>query len=177
MAREHQAQRQKLPVTRNSITHKFQVGDTEGYVIVGLYEDKMPGELFITIAKEGSTLSGLMDSFAMMTSMALQYGVPLRVLCDKFSHVRFEPSGWSGNEQIGYARSIMDYLFRWMAIRFLGDDPKQVREELPGDVKLEQKQTSTADPSAPSCKNCGAIMERAGSCYSCRQCGNTSGCS
>ena len=91
------------------------MGGQEGYVTVGLYEDGLPGELFIRMAKEGSTVSGLMDSFATAVSLALQYGVPLRVLCDKFSHTRFEPSGWSGNPKIGYAKSLMDYLFRLCA--------------------------------------------------------------
>ena len=101
------------------MTHHFSVGGQEGYVTVGLYEDGLPGELFIRMAKEGSTVSGLMDSFATAVSLALQYGVPLQILCDKFSHTRFEPSGWSGNPKIGYAKSLMDYLFRWLELRFL----------------------------------------------------------
>src|SRR5260370_42018917 len=112
-------QRRRLPDERRAITHHFSVGGQEGYVTVGLYEDGQPGEVFIKMAKEGSTVSGLMDSFATAVSLALQYGVPLRVLCDKFSHSRFEPSGWSGNPRIGYAKSIMDYLFRWISFRFL----------------------------------------------------------
>src|SRR5208337_1976638 len=102
-----------------SITHKFKVADHEGYLTVGLYRDGMPGELFITMAKEGSTVSGLMDSFACATSIALQHGVPLKLLCEKFAHTRFEPSGWSNNPDIGYAKSIMDYIFRWLQLRFL----------------------------------------------------------
>ena len=93
--------------------------DTKGYLTVGLYKDGMPGELFITMAKEGSTVSGLMDSFACATSIALQHGVPLKLLCEKFAHTRFEPSGWSNNPDIGYAKSIMDYIFRWLQLRFL----------------------------------------------------------
>jgi ribonucleoside-diphosphate reductase alpha chain len=104
------AVRRRLPDERHSLTHHFCVGGQEGYVTVGLYEDGLPGELFIRMAKEGSTVSGLMDSFATAVSLALQYGVPLRVLCDKFSHTRFEPSGWSGNPKIGYAKSMMDYV-------------------------------------------------------------------
>ena len=104
------AVRQRLPDERHSLTHHFSAGGQEGYVTVGLYEDGLPGELFIRIAKEGSTVSGLMDSFATAVSLALQYGVPLRVLCDKFSHTRFEPSGWSGNPKIGYAKSLTDYV-------------------------------------------------------------------
>ncbi len=104
------AVRRRLPDERHSLTHHFSVGGQEGYVTVGLYEDGLPGEMFIRMSKEGSTVSGLMDSFATAVSLALQYGVPLQVLCDKFSHTRFEPSGWSGNPKIGYAKSLMDYV-------------------------------------------------------------------
>jgi ribonucleoside-diphosphate reductase alpha chain len=119
--------RKKLPDERSAVTHKFSVGGHEGYITVGLYEEGQPGEIFITMAKEGSTVSGLMDSFATAISLALQYGVPLKVLCDKFSHTRFEPSGWSRNPEIGYAKSLMDYIFRWLALRFLPHDaqPKE----------------------------------------------------
>ena len=119
--------RRKLSDERHAFTHKFSVGGHEGYLTVGLYEDGQPGEIFITMAKEGSTVSGLMDSFATAISLALQYGVPLKVLCDKFSHTRFEPSGWSTNPNIGYAKSLMDYIFRWLALKFLPQDaqPKE----------------------------------------------------
>jgi ribonucleoside-diphosphate reductase alpha chain len=113
------AQRHRLPDERLSITHKFSVGGHEGYLTVGLYKDGMPGELFITMAKEGSTVSGLMDSFACAVSLALQHGVPLKLMCEKFAHTRFEPSGWSHNQDIGFAKSIMDYIFRWLQLRFL----------------------------------------------------------
>jgi ribonucleoside-diphosphate reductase alpha chain len=113
------ALRHRLPAERASITHKFSLSGHEGYVTVGLYPNGTPGEIFIRMAKEGSTISGLMDSFATAVSMCLQHGVPLKLLCEKFAHTRFEPSGWTGNEQIGYAKSIMDYLFRWMQLRFL----------------------------------------------------------
>ncbi|MGA9979617.1 MAG: vitamin B12-dependent ribonucleotide reductase, partial [Candidatus Sulfotelmatobacter sp.] len=113
------AVRHKLQEERASITHKFKVGDHEGYITVGLYPDGEPGELFITMAKEGSTVSGLMDSFALAVSIALQHGVPLKLFCEKFAHTRFEPSGWSGNPELGYAKSIMDYIFRWLQMRFL----------------------------------------------------------
>jgi ribonucleoside-diphosphate reductase alpha chain len=113
------AVRHRLPGERASITHKFGIGGHEGYITVGLYPNGQPGEIFIRMAKEGSTISGLMDSFATAISLSLQHGVPLKVLCEKFAHTRFEPSGWTGNEQIGYAKSIMDYLFRWMQLRFL----------------------------------------------------------
>ena len=113
------AVRHKLQEERASITHKFKVGDHEGYITVGLYPNGKPGELFITMAKEGSTVSGMMDSFALAVSIALQHGVPLELFCEKFAHTRFEPSGWSGNPDIGYAKSIMDYIFRWLQLRFL----------------------------------------------------------
>jgi ribonucleoside-diphosphate reductase alpha chain len=113
------AVRHKLQEERASITHKFKVGDHEGYVTVGLYPNGDPGELFVTMAKEGSTVSGLMDSFALAVSISLQHGVPLKLFCEKFAHTRFEPSGWSGNADIGYAKSIMDYIFRWLQLRFL----------------------------------------------------------
>jgi ribonucleoside-diphosphate reductase alpha chain len=113
------AVRHKLQEERRSLTHKFKVGDHEGYITVGLYPDGQPGELFITMAKEGSTVSGLMDSFALAVSIALQHGVELKLFCEKFAHTRFEPSGWSGNPDIGYAKSIMDYIFRWLQMRFL----------------------------------------------------------
>ena len=111
--------RRRLPAERQAITHKFAIADHEGYLTVGLYEDGTPGEIFLKMAKEGSTVSGLMDSFATVVSMALQYGVPLQALCAKFSHARFEPSGFTGNPEIPIAKSIMDYIFRWMASRFL----------------------------------------------------------
>jgi ribonucleoside-diphosphate reductase alpha chain len=118
----YQPVRRKLPDERNAVTHKFGIGGHEGYITVGLYEDGTPGELFITMAKEGSTISGLMDSFATAVSYALQYGVPLKFFVDKFSHVRFEPSGWTGNPTVPYAKSIMDYIFRWLGARFLGPE-------------------------------------------------------
>ena len=135
------AVRHRLPDERLSITHKFNVGGHEGYLTVGLYKDGMPGEIFITMAKEGSTVSGLMDSFACAVSIGLQHGVPLKLLCEKFAHTRFEPSGWSGNPDIGFAKSIMDYIFRWLQLRFLtgqqqalfdGLRPKYVNAPPPG---------------------------------------------
>jgi ribonucleoside-diphosphate reductase alpha chain len=111
--------RHRLPDERASVTHKFAIAGHEGYLTVGLYPTGQPGEVFIKMAKEGSTVSGLMDAFATAISLALQHGVPLKVLCEKFAHTRFEPSGWTGNEQIGYAKSLMDYIFRWLHLRFL----------------------------------------------------------
>jgi ribonucleoside-diphosphate reductase alpha chain len=113
------AVRHRLPDERASVTHKFSIAGHEGYITVGLYPTGQPGEIFIKMAKEGSTVSGLMDAFATSISLALQHGVPLKVLCEKFAHTRFEPSGWTGNEQIGYAKSLMDYIFRWLHLRFL----------------------------------------------------------
>ena len=113
------AVRHKLKEERASITHKFNVGGHEGYITVGLYPEGSVGEIFITMAKEGSTVSGLMDSFACAVSIALQHGVPLKLLCEKFEHTRFEPSGWTNNPDIGFAKSIMDYIFRWLHLRFL----------------------------------------------------------
>ena len=124
------ANRHKLQEERASITHKFKVGDHEGYITVGLYPDGSPGELFVKMAKEGSTVSGLMDSFALAVSLALQYGVPLKTFCEKFAHTRFEPSGWSGNPDIGFAKSIMDYIFRWLQLRFLTGQQQLLFENL-----------------------------------------------
>ena len=109
----------RLPDERASITHKFSIAGHDGYITVGLYKDGTPGELFIRMAKEGSTVSGLMDSFATAVSVALQHGVPLKLLCDKFAHTRFEPSGFTGNQNIPIAKSIMDYIFRWLELRFV----------------------------------------------------------
>ena len=124
----------KLPDERQAITHKFDVGGHEGYIIVGLYPDGSVGEIFITMAKEGSTISGLMDSFATMTSLALQHGVPLNFLVDKFTHTRFEPSGFTKNPEIPMTKSIMDYIFKWLATKFLDRESQSnagviVREE------------------------------------------------
>jgi ribonucleoside-diphosphate reductase alpha chain len=119
------AVRRKLPDERESITHKFSIGGHEGYITVGKYEDGSAGEIFITMAKEGSTISGLMDSFATMTSLALQHGVPLQLLVDKFTHTRFEPSGFTKNPEIPMAKSIMDYIFKWLASKFLSRDAQE----------------------------------------------------
>ena len=111
------AVRHRLPGERASITHKFALAGHEGYITVGLYKDGTPGELFIRMAKEGSTVSGLMDSFATAISLALQHGVPMKLMCEKFSHTRFEPSGFTGNPDIPIAKSIMDYIFRWLELQ------------------------------------------------------------
>jgi ribonucleoside-diphosphate reductase alpha chain len=124
------ALRHKLKEERMSVTHKFNVGGHEGYIIVGLYPNGEPGEIFVKMAKEGSTVSGLMDSFALAVSISLQHGVPLRLFCEKFAHTRFEPSGWSSNPDIGYAKSIMDYIFRWLQMRFLSGQQQFLFENL-----------------------------------------------
>jgi ribonucleoside-diphosphate reductase alpha chain len=193
--------RHKLPDERRAITHKFSVGGHEGYLTAGLYEDGLPGEIFITMAKEGSTISGLMDSFATAISLALQYGVPLKVLCDKFRHSRFEPSGRTPNPGIPFAKSIMDYIFRWLAIKFLSGDapPGEETNSSPLNGANSDKPTGPAmrlsrtarerakvhpdgsiEPSlegvehsddAPCCSACGAILVRSGYDYRCMNCG------
>ena len=176
--------RRKLPDERNSITHKFSIGGHEGYFTVGLYEDGTPGELFVTMAKEGSTISGLMDSFATSVSYGLQYGVPLKFYVDKFAHVRFEPSGWTGNQTIPYAKSVMDYIFRWMGNRFLGPDyalgteagdPGKLRKTEPEPQQMLEFEKRSAE--SVVCSECGSLMVPNGSCYKCENCGGTSGCS
>jgi ribonucleoside-diphosphate reductase alpha chain len=117
--------RRRLPAERTAITHKFRVGNQEGFITVGLFEDGSPGEIFVSMSKQGSTLAGFMHSFAIMTSVALQYGVPLRTLVDKFAHMRFEPSGWTDNPQIQVAKSVVDYIFRWMSLKFLPKEDQQ----------------------------------------------------
>ena len=124
------AVRNKLQDERRSLTHKFNVGGHEGYITVGLYPSGDPGEIFITMAKEGSTVSGLMDSFSCAISLALQHGVPLKMLCEKFAHTRFEPSGWTNNADIGFAKSVMDYIFRWLQLRFLTGQQQLLFENL-----------------------------------------------
>jgi len=175
--------RRKLPDERQAITHKFSIAGHEGYITVGLFEDGTPGEVFIMMSKEGSTISGLMDCFATAISFNLQYGVPLKFLADKFSHVRFEPSGWTGNQQIPYAKSIMDYMFRWLGSKFLGPEyalteAGHTAELRPTEQEPQQSlkfENSVAD--APLCAECGGLMTRNGSCYKCGNCGGTSGCS
>jgi ribonucleoside-diphosphate reductase alpha chain len=178
-----QAVRRRLPDERRSLTHHFSIGGQEGYVTVGLYADGLPGELFIRMAKEGSTVSGLMDSFATAVSLALQYGVPLKILCGKFSHTRFEPSGWSGNAKIGYAKSLMDYLFRWLELRFLkGEQGVLFERQNSSEPQYERSSVKALGQvvdlgDAPTCQLCGSLMVRNGSCYRCLECGSTSGCS
>jgi ribonucleoside-diphosphate reductase alpha chain len=190
--------RRHLPVERHSITHKFSVAGHEGYLTIGMYEDGTPGEIFIVMAKEGSTLSGVMDSFATTCSMALQYGVPLKVLVDKFSHTRFEPSGFTSNPQVPYAKSIMDYIFRYLASKFLPSEEAkslgvQVDEPPLTNLTVANAPAIASHPvaaprkrgalvdiedrDAPVCYECGSLMVRNGACYKCLNCGSTSGCS
>ncbi len=168
--------RRKLPDERHSITHKFSIGGHEGYVHVGMYDDGTPGELFITMSKEGSTISGLMDSFATAVSLGLQHGVPLQSFISKFKHTRFEPSGWTGNGH--HASSVLDYLFQWLEGKF-GDGSA---------VKAQPQTTAVFTPrvageafvvesDAPNCHECGSLMFRSGACHKCANCGATSGCS
>jgi len=218
----HKSVRHRLPDERPSLTHKFSIAGHEGYLHIGMYPDtKMPGEIFITMAKEGSTISGLMDAFATSISIALQYNVPLEDLCKKFSHMRFEPNGFTNNRQIPIAKSIMDYIFRYLSMRFLSQPVEEATAKEPELEEpasdLEQIDMFTAEPTdsavdplvgdtvedflgrsgatatatatvtetettfanqedAPPCSNCGSITVRSGACYSCPNCGNTSGC-
>ncbi len=142
--------RHRLPSERHAITHKFEIQGHEGYLIVGLYEDGTPGEIFLKMAKEGSTLSGMMDSFATAISLALQYGVPLRLFCDKFSHTRFEPAGYTGNREIPIAKSIVDYIFRWLAARFLPLEEREALGVLTRDPVSAEATPALGGPPAPA---------------------------
>jgi ribonucleoside-diphosphate reductase alpha chain len=196
MAVEPQARRRKLPDTRASVTHKFSVAGFDGYITVGKFEDGSPGEIFVTLGKAGSTLAGFADAFATAISFSLQHGVELRFLVDKFTHVRFEPSGFTGNPQIPIAKSIVDYVFRWMALEFLPkeDQPSMAAVgngqdlAISADTDAENSAQAAAaqarerdvyvrQADAPPCHECGSIMIRNGACYACVNCGSTSGCS
>ncbi len=192
--------RRRLPDERQAITHKFDIAGHEGYITIGLFEDGSPGEIFLVMAKEGSTISGFADAFAQAVSYALQYGVPLQVLVDKFSHVRFEPSGVTKNPKVRIAKSIVDYVFRWMATKFLSreaqfeagvnqpvspEEPSAEEPKLPLDQRgangsgwatLASFAAIQNQEDAPPCSTCGEIMVRSGSCYKCNNCGTTSGC-
>ena len=197
--------RRKLPDERRAITHKFDIAGHEGYITVGLFDDGAPGEIFLVMAKEGSTISGFADAFAQAISYSLQYGVPLQVLVDKFSHQRFEPAGLTKNPDVRVAKSIVDYVFRWMATKFLSNEAQfhagvNRREESLAESPVEQLTLNDAvtgpangsgaravpgtaapyaiqnDQDAPACSTCGAIMIRNGACYKCVNCGATSGC-
>jgi ribonucleoside-diphosphate reductase alpha chain len=150
--------RRKLPDERQSITHKFGVGGHEGYITVGMYEDGTPGEIFIVMAKEGSTISGLMDSFATMTSLSLQHGVPLQLLVDKFTHTRFEPSGFTKNPEIPMAKSIMDYIFKWLAIKFLPRESQENAGVIFRDEVRDLSTPSTPQDSEPTTSAVGNVV-------------------
>ncbi len=195
--------RHRLPSERRSLTHHFTIGGCDGYVTVGLFPNGQPGELFLNISKEGSTLGGLTNSFAKAISVGLQYGVPLELFCAKFSHTRFEPSGWTANPDIGFANSIMDYIFRWLRLRFVdghlspafrddeirrlvGDSihaqsPRPLSRTAPGS---DENHHHPADAlrelvdmgDAPTCNVCGALCSRSGACFRCLTCGQTTGC-
>lgn len=190
------AQRRKLPDERKSITHKFSIGGHDGYIIVGMYKEGTPGEIFINIAKEGSTLSGFMDGLALSISIGLQYGVPLKAIADKLTNTRFEPSGFTENPSIRYASSVLDYIARWLGGKFLSPQylrPRAAVSDEDGEVVQPTVNTPTANTAgcksirprnrsnttedAPSCPTCGMFMVPNGSCYKCVNCGSTSGCS
>ena len=195
------ARREKLPAERRSITHKFSVGGHEGYITVGMYDDGKPGEIFIKMAKEGSTLSGIMDACALSVSISLQYGVPLRALVDKFCNSRFEPSGYTGNPRIRYAKSVVDYIGRWLGGKFISPDyldldgtgaeaessasgassanvaAAPVPFAVTGPAEEATTRPRVAIEDAPYCSECGMLMTPNGSCYKCSNCGSTSGCS
>src|SRR6266702_3468463 len=181
------AQRRKLPDERKSITHKFSVGGHEGYIIVGMYEEGTPGEIFIKMAKEGSTLSGFMDGLALSISIGLQYGVPLIALVDKLTNTRFEPSGFTENPSIRYASSVLDYIARRLGGKFLSAEylkPRAVFSEQDAskqtvaqeDMSAQTRKSSSGVGDAPSCSSCGMLIVPNGSCYKCVNCGSTSGC-
>jgi ribonucleoside-diphosphate reductase alpha chain len=194
-------QRRRLPDDRTEVGRKFRVGDYEGYIHVGLFEDGTPGDIFVDIAKEGTTLAGLMNSFMIAVSLGLQYGVPLEVYVSKFSHMRFEPSGMTNDPDIRSAKSIVDYVFRWMGKKFLSVDQQEeigiltpeVRARLAdsyanGGIASQGATPVEAPPAgqtalfnawedAQECSRCGGRMVRTGSCYTCRDCGTNTGCS
>jgi ribonucleoside-diphosphate reductase alpha chain len=196
-------QRRRLPEDRVEVGRKFRVGDYEGYIHVGLYEDGTPGDIFVDIAKEGTTLAGLMNSFMISVSLGLQYGVPLEVYVSKFAHMRFEPSGQTNDPDIRIAKSIVDYVFRWMGKKFLAADQQEEIGILSPEVKARLAERynngggeSAESPAAPletpppgqtalfnawedavECAKCGGRMIRTGSCYTCRDCGTNTGCS
>ncbi len=198
-------QRRRLPEDRTEVGRKFRVGEYEGYIHVGLFEDGTPGDIFVDIAKEGTTLAGLMNSFMISVSLGLQYGVPLEVYVSKFSHMRFEPAGATNDPDIRVAKSIVDYIFRWMGKKFLTVDQQEEIGILSAEVRArlaerhgdgEGKPATAESASVPleapppgqtalfnthedavECARCGGRMVRTGSCYTCRDCGTNTGCS
>jgi len=191
------AQREKMPYERASVTHKFSVSGHEGYITVGMYDDGRPGEVFIKMAKEGSTLSGVMDGLALTISLGLQYGVPLKVFVDKLLNTRFEPSGITANPNIRFVSSVLDYIARWLGGRFISSDylklsgggthAESAAPVVPAPVMVSAlasppaaavaSRPSNAHEGAPTCSECGMLMVPNGACYKCENCGSTSGCS
>lgn len=194
------AQREKMPTERASVTHKFSVGTHEGYITVGMYDDGRPGEIFIKMSKEGSTLSGVMDGLALTVSLGLQYGVPLKVYVDKLLNTRFEPSGITANPNVRFVSSVLDYIARWLGGRFISSEylklnngthvenasaalgvltPVQTMPiaPLPPALSIPGNSPSNAHEGAPACSECGMLMVPNGACYKCENCGSTSGCS
>jgi ribonucleoside-diphosphate reductase alpha chain len=191
------AQREKMPYERASVTHKFSVSGHEGYITVGMYDDGRPGEVFIKMAKEGSTLSGVMDGLALTISLGLQYGVPLKVFVDKLLNTRFEPSGITANPNIRFVSSVLDYIARWLGGRFISSDylklsggathtensgPAVLAPTILSALASLPVPSATTKPTnahegAPTCSECGMLMVPNGACYKCENCGSTSGCS
>jgi ribonucleoside-diphosphate reductase alpha chain len=195
-------QRRRLPEDRTEIGRKFRVGDYEGYIHVGLYEDGTPGDIFVDIAKDGTTMAGLMNSLMIAVSMGLQYGVPPEVYVSKLSHMRFEPSGLTNDADIRTAKSIVDYIFRWFGKKFLTPEQQEEAGILSPEVKARLAERYASDAAvthsdsidaqvvtpgqtalfnswedAVECAKCGGRMVRTGSCYTCRDCGTNTGCS
>jgi ribonucleoside-diphosphate reductase alpha chain len=190
-------ERKRLPLDRTEVGRKFQVGDHEGYIHVGLYDDGSPGDIFVDIAKDGTTMSGLMNSLCLAVSMGLQYGVPPEVYVSKLSHMRFEPSGMTNDADIRVAKSIVDYIFRWFGKKFLTPEQQEEAGILSPEVKaMLADRYKNGDSAAPAealtpgqtalfnawedaveCARCGGSMIRTGSCYTCRDCGTNTGCS
>jgi ribonucleoside-diphosphate reductase alpha chain len=189
-------QRNRLPEDRTEVGRKFRVGEYEGYIHVGLYEDGSPGDIFVDIAKDGTTMSGLMNSLMIAVSMGLQYGVPPEVYVSKLSHLRFEPSGTTNDRDIPNAKSIVDYVFRWFGKKFLTVDQQEDIGILTPEVKARlasayasgeatedrpavlpgQGALFNSHEDAIECSRCGGRMVRAGTCYTCRDCGTSTGC-
>lgn len=172
------AVRKQLPRTRDSLTHAFNISGFEGYLTVGLYDDGSPGEMFINMQKQGSTLSGLMDSFAVLLSFALQYGVPLERLISKFRGTKFEPAGYTNNPDIWMTSSVMDYIFRWLNKEFYDiEDEKYEEPQIQKEITEEIIDLKPIDASGPACIECGHTTILNGTCYQCLNCGTNTGCS
>jgi ribonucleoside-diphosphate reductase alpha chain len=168
--------RRKMPKTRNSITHKFSIGQQEGYLIAGLFPDGTLGELFVETAKQGSALMGFVDAWAQAVSIGLQHGVPFEVLKEKFMDMKFEPDGLTDVQEIRLAKSIPDYVFRWLDM-FLVNKGALTKSDDGGMILVEVAKQLTQSFDGPPCYQCGNMTKRSGSCYVCTSCGTTTGCS